>query len=331
MNDRTPKQRAFFAALRSTVPVLWGYLAIGMTFGCMLRTQTGHGWPVAMCMSLLIYAGAMQFLAVPLIAQGAPLPQIALLTLLLNARHMVYGLSLFDTFDRCGRGKPYAIFGLTDEAYALHTGTKPPEDADPGAYTLWVAGLCQAYWVIGSVVGNVAASLFEFNTMGIDFALTALFLVILHGQWQQYRSKLPFAVGAVAGLLLSVLMARNTAPEVLFALIAPELRGWPLLLAIAVMAAITLFTRAFPFLFFTGGRRPSALVLRLGRVLPPAVIALLVVYCLKDVRLNRLPYGLPEAVACALVLLLQHWKRSAILSIGVGTLAYMAMVQFLFV
>jgi branched-subunit amino acid transport protein AzlD len=108
------------------------------------------------------------------------------------------------------------------------------------------------------------------------------------------------------------------------------LRGGALILAIAVIAAITLFTRAFPFLFFSGGRKPSALVLYLGRVLPPAIIALLVVYSLKDVRPLAAPHGLPEAIACGLVLALQQWKRSAILSIGLGTVAYMAMIQWIF-
>ena len=112
---------------------------------------------------------------------------------------------------------------------------------------------------------------------------------------------------------------------------AMRLEGWDFALAIAVITVITLFTRAFPFLFFTHGRKPSALVLYLGRVLPPAIIALLVVYSLKDVRLTAAPYGLPELIACALVLVLQHWKRSAILSIGVGTVVYMLMIQVLFV
>jgi 4-azaleucine resistance transporter AzlC len=202
----SPKRRAFFAALRVTVPVLWGYLAIGMTFGCMLYTQTGYGWLMAMLMSLTIYAGAMQFLAVPLIAQGASLGHIALLTFLVNARHMVYGLSMFDIFNRCGKGKPYAIFGLTDEAYALHAGVASPTDVDAGTFTMCVAGLCQSYWVIGSVLGNLIASLVRFDPRGIEFTLTALFLVILHGQWQQFRDKFPFAVGLGAGLVAILLV-----------------------------------------------------------------------------------------------------------------------------
>ena len=108
------------------------------------------------------------------------------------------------------------------------------------------------------------------------------------------------------------------------------LHGGPLALAIAVICVITLCTRAFPFLFFSGKRKPPALVLYLGRVLPPAIIALLVVYSLKDVALSRAPYAAPEAIACLLVLLLQHWRRNAMISIGLGTLAYMAMIQWVF-
>jgi 4-azaleucine resistance transporter AzlC len=199
------RRAARHAALRATVPVLWGYLAIGMTFGCLLYTQTGHGWPVALLMSIFMYAGAMQYMAVPLIAQGADLLQWAVVTFLVNARHMVYGLSLFTQYERCGRGKPYAIFALTDEAYALLAGAPPPPEADPGTYTMWVSWLCQSYWVVGSALGNLLVSLVQFDTRGIDFTLTALFLVILHGQWQQFHTKLPFVVGAGCAALVALL------------------------------------------------------------------------------------------------------------------------------
>ena len=108
------------------------------------------------------------------------------------------------------------------------------------------------------------------------------------------------------------------------------LRNGPLVLAITVICAITLFTRAFPFLFFSRGKNPPSLVLYLGRVLPPAVIALLVIYSLKDTALFRSPFFGPEVIACALVLLFQQWKRNAMISIGLGTLAYMAMIQWVF-
>lgn len=203
------KRAALLAAFRTSIPVLWGYLAIGMTFGCMVKLQTGLSWWVAMGMSLSMYAGAMQFMAVPLIAGGTDLAQVALMTFLVNARHMVYGLSLFDTFEACGKGKYYAIFALTDEAYALHVGQKPPEGVDQKAYTVGLAALCQSYWVIGSVLGNLLASVLTFDTRGIDFTLTALFLVLLQGQWAQFRTKIPFVAGAGCGLGALVLFGKQ--------------------------------------------------------------------------------------------------------------------------
>lgn len=205
----SPKRAAARAAFSASIPVMWGYLAIGMTFGCMLYLQTGLRWYAALFMSVTMYAGAMQYMAVSLIAQGAGYLQIALLTLLVNARHMVYGLSLFDRVNATGRYKPYVIFGLTDEAYALLVGIHPPPETDGALFTVILVGLCQCYWIAGSIFGNLLASLVTFNPAGIDFSLTALFLVILHGQWKQYRSKLPFFLGIASGLLAIVLFGRE--------------------------------------------------------------------------------------------------------------------------
>ncbi len=108
------------------------------------------------------------------------------------------------------------------------------------------------------------------------------------------------------------------------------LSGGTLIAAVAIMALVTLATRAFPFLVYRGGRKPSAWVLYLGRVLPPAIIALLVVYCLKETQVWRFPYGIPEAVCCVAALLLQRWRRNAMLSIGVSTALYMVLIQFVF-
>ncbi len=227
MEKDTSKRSAFFAALKASVPVLWGYLAIGTTFGCLLTATTGYGWPLALLMSLTVYAGAMQFLAVQLIASGTGIMQIAVITFLVNARHMVYGLSLFDQFDRVGRGKPYAIFALTDEAYALLVGAPPPQGCDPGTYTLCVSWMCHAYWVLGSVLGALLGEFIPFDTRGIDFALTALFLVILEGQWRQFRTKTPFVVGAGCGL-------------VALAIAGPQRM---LLVAVAIIAALLIALR----------------------------------------------------------------------------------------
>ena len=189
--DRTSLRAAFPV----TVPVLMGYLAIGMAFGLMLQSAGyGAGW--AALMSLLIYAGSGQYLGVSLLAMGAPLTQVALLTLVINLRHMVYGLSMLEKFRGMGVRKLYMIFSLTDETYALLSSAQPPPGVDRHRFYFSVAVLDHSYWVLGSVLGSVAGALLGFDTTGVDFAMTALFIVIAVNQWKTYSSHLPALLGA---------------------------------------------------------------------------------------------------------------------------------------
>ncbi len=199
------KQSALRAAFPATVPVLMGYLAIGVAFGLMLNAA-GYNAVWAFFMSLTIYAGSGQYLGVTLLSTGAALAQVALLIFILHVRHLVYGLSMLEKFrDIKGFKKFYLIFSLTDETYALLSSAQVPIGVDAHSYYLWVAVLDHSYWIIGSVIGGVAGALIKFNTEGIDFAMTALFLVIAVEQWQSYKSHLPVLLGlgaTVAGLLL---------------------------------------------------------------------------------------------------------------------------------
>ena len=197
-------RRAFAAAFPATVPVLMGYLSIGIAFGLMLEA-VGYNVIWAFFMSLTIYAGSGQYMGVELLATGAALVNVAALTLILNFRHLVYGLSLLEKFRGMGVRKLYMIFSLTDETYALLSSARVPERVDPHDYYFAVAVLDHSYWILGSVIGSVAGALIQFDTTGIDFAMTALFLVIAVDQWKTYPSHIPAILGA-GGTLAALLL-----------------------------------------------------------------------------------------------------------------------------
>lgn len=186
-------------ALRVTIPVFLGYFAIGIAFGLLLQ-RAGYPWFLAPIMSVTIYAGAAQFLAVGMFTAGAGLLEIALATMLVNARHMVYGLSLLGRYERAGRRKPYLIFALTDETYAVLTSVAVPPQLDGPATSFYISVLDQSYWVTASLLGALAGALIPMNTTGLEFALNALFMVLFIEQWKNTRSRIPFLVGGVCSL-----------------------------------------------------------------------------------------------------------------------------------
>lgn len=192
-------RKTLAAAFPITIPVLMGYLAIGMAFGLMLQT-IGYGVGWAFFMSLVIYAGSGQYLGVSLLATGAHLTQVAFLTLIINFRHLVYGLSMLEKFRGMGARKFYMIFSLSDETYALLSSANPPEGVDARDFYFAVAMLDHSYWILGSVLGSLLGAALGFDTTGVDFAMTALFLVIAVGQWKQAGSHLPALLGGIATL-----------------------------------------------------------------------------------------------------------------------------------
>ncbi len=194
-------RKTLAAAFPHTVPVLMGYLSIGIVFGWMMSAAGFVPlWSVAM--SITIYAGSGQYLGVDLLANASPLADVAFLTLIINFRHLVYGLSMLEKFRGVkGIRKLYMIFGLTDETYALLSGVQPPEGVDAGGFYFCISVLDQLYWIAGSLVGAVAGALITINTEGIDFAMTALFIVIAVEQWQSSGRHFPVFLGAGATLL----------------------------------------------------------------------------------------------------------------------------------
>ena len=146
-------------------------------------------------MSLTIYAGSMQYVGVDLMAGGASLVSAALMTLMVNARHIFYGVSMVDKYREAGPEKPYLIFALTDETYSLVCDVEVPEGVSRRWYYFLVSLMNQFYWIFGSVLGGILGSALTFDTEGIDFAMTALFVVIFVEQWEKTRQHLPALLG----------------------------------------------------------------------------------------------------------------------------------------
>ena len=196
----------FRFALRQTAPVLCGYLFLGLAFGLLLQ-QAGYGWPWALLISGVVYAGSLQFVLVGMLGGGfGSLASVALTTLSVNSRHLFYGLSFLQTFARMGRAKPYMIFSLTDETYSLLCGVEIPKPLRADRTRLWMAALDQSYWVAGSVVGAALGSVLPFDLTGIDFAMTALFVVIFLDQWRAAQSRLPAVLGLAFGLVWLIVL-----------------------------------------------------------------------------------------------------------------------------
>jgi len=195
-------------AMKASVPVLLGYVTLGIAFGLTL-VAADFPWWLAPIMAVFVYAGAAQFMAIGLLQQGANLAEIALLTFLMNARHMVYGLSLLKPFSQSGAWKPYLVFGLTDETYGLLTTIKTPPTVDETKFCAAVTMLNQSYWILGCTIGALVGSALRFDTTGLDFALTALFIVLLVEQMRVVKQPEPYIATLVACFVALFVSPRN--------------------------------------------------------------------------------------------------------------------------
>jgi 4-azaleucine resistance transporter AzlC len=209
MKKKLPSSAVFSAAVKHSFPVLLGYLAIGVAFGLLL-TDAGYPWWLAPVMGVVMYAGAGQYIAVGLFAAGTTLWEAVLVQLVVNARHIAYGITMLKRFNRAGPFRPYLIYALTDETFALFTalpgegdGSDPAErnPAERNRLMFYIALLDQSYWVAGSLIGALAGSLVPFKLEGISFALTALFVVLMIEQMFRVRRPLVFIVSALAAAL----------------------------------------------------------------------------------------------------------------------------------
>lgn len=183
-------------AFRQSLPVLAGYTVLGMGFGVLLR-QAGYEWWWAVLMSITMFSGSMQYVAVDLLATGASVVATAIMALMVNIRYLFYGVSMLERYRDAGPEKPYLIAALTDENYSIICSPELPEGVSERWFRLSLCAMTHCYWIFGSVLGDVLGGAFHFNSAGIEFSMTALFVVIFVEQWQKTKQHLPAVTGVV--------------------------------------------------------------------------------------------------------------------------------------
>lgn len=180
------KTKAFKAAMPYTLPICVGFLFLGMSYGFLMRSK-GFSVVYPMLMSLFIYAGSMEFVAVELLLSAFHPLYAFFLTLMVNARHLFYGISMLEKYKNTGWKKFYLIYGMCDESFSINCTATPPEGVDKGWFMFFVTLLNQIYWVAGATLGALLGYVIHFNTKGIEFVMTAMFVVMFINQWQETK------------------------------------------------------------------------------------------------------------------------------------------------
>lgn len=202
------KKKALRAAFPHTIPVMTGYIVLGAAYGILMNSK-GYGLVWALSMSLIVYAGSAQYVAITFLTSIFNPVYALLLTLMVNARHVFYGLSLMNKLKDTGRLKPFIIYWLSDETFSVLCAAEPPEGVSNGWFMFFIALLDYTYWAIGTSAGSILGNMISFNTKGIDFALTALFVVIFTGQWKGMKNHEPALTGVICTLICLLIFGQN--------------------------------------------------------------------------------------------------------------------------
>ena len=196
--------RALRAAFPATVPVMTGYLCLGFAYG-VLMADAGYGVGWALLLSVICYAGSMEFVTVSLLTAAFDPISALLMSIMVNARHAFYGLSMLEKYRGTGWARPFLIFSLTDETFSLVSTLEPPEGVERRDFYFWISLLNYGYWLLGSAAGALAGGVLPFDSTGMDFALTALFVVLFLEQWQR-RGNRPAGLIGLGCAALSLLL-----------------------------------------------------------------------------------------------------------------------------
>ncbi len=202
------KTKALRAAFPHTIPIFAGFWFLGIAYGIYMNVS-GFSFIYPMIMSLTIFGGSLEFLAVSmLLAPFAPL-QTIIMTLIIQARHLFYGISMFDKFKGMGWKKFYLIFGMCDETFSINYTAEIPDDVDKGWFMFFVTLLDHFYWFSGATIGGLVGSLINFDTTGLDFVITAMFVVIFMEQWMKERKHYTACIGLISTILCRIIFGTN--------------------------------------------------------------------------------------------------------------------------
>jgi len=205
---KNPTLKAISSAFPHTIPVLTGFLVLGIAYG-MLMQKNGYDVQWAVLMSAVAFCGSMQFVAITLLTTVFQPLQAFLLSLLVNARHLFYGLSMLEKYKGMGKAKAFLIYTLCDETFSIVSCTEPPEGVDPKRFYLSISLLDYFYWVFGTFLGGIAGKFITFNTKGLDFALTALFVVLFLEQMKKPENRVFGIIGIASTVIGLVLFGAN--------------------------------------------------------------------------------------------------------------------------
>lgn len=223
-NTKTKTQNKYIKSLKAafphTVPILAGFLFLGMTYGIYMNVS-GFNFVYPMLMSMTIFAGSVEFVTVNLLLGSFDPVQAFVMALMLNARHIFYGISMLDKFKGTGLKKIYLIFGMCDETFSVNYTADVPKDVDRGWFMFFVTLLNQIYWVAGATLGGIFGSFITFDTKGLEFVMTAMFVVIFLEQWLKDKNHFPSLIGlGLSVLSLAVFGSSNFMLPAMFAILA---------------------------------------------------------------------------------------------------------------
>lgn len=217
------------AAFPHTIPVMTGFAFLGIAYG-ILMSDRGFGWQWTLLTSTVVFAGALQFVGISLLTSVFDPLYAFIIALAVNARHLFYGISMLEKLSDAGKAKPYIIFTMCDETFSLLVSTPPPRNVDKRAFMLSVALLHQSYWVAGGVIGGLIGPLIAFDTRGIDFVMTAFFVVIFINQWRAQKKHSPALIGLGASIVSLIIFGAGN-------FIIPAM--------ILIIACLTIFRKRF--------------------------------------------------------------------------------------